>query len=95
MGKVFLKIDYQTLTSDFLLGPIKIYICYLSSGCPKKNVLIEQNQQDRGAKFQHGPCWRGVGSLSARAKMTNFVKRVFIIFETNASFLRVIVNLQI
>ena len=38
-----------------------------------------------------------VGSLSARAKKTlkMFVKCVFTIFATNASFLRVIVNLQI
>ena len=38
-----------------------------------------------------------VGSLSARAKMVikTFVKRVLTIFATNASFLRVIANLQI
>ena len=38
-----------------------------------------------------------VGSLSARAKMATkvFVRRVFAIFATNASFLRVIANLQI
>ena len=38
-----------------------------------------------------------LGSLSSGAKMAMkiFVKRVFIIFATNASFLRVIANLQI
>ena len=38
-----------------------------------------------------------LGSLSSGAKMAmkNFVKRVFTIFATNASFLRVIANLQI
>ena len=38
-----------------------------------------------------------VGSLSARAKMatTIFVRRVFAIFATNASFLRAIANLQL
>ena len=38
-----------------------------------------------------------VGSLSARAKkaLKMFLKCVFTIFATNASFLRVIVNLQI
>ena len=38
-----------------------------------------------------------LGSLSSGAKMAMkiFIKRVFIIFATNASFLRVIVNLQI
>ena len=38
-----------------------------------------------------------VGSLSARAKMAIkiFVKRIFTIFPTIASFLRVIANLQI
>ena len=39
----------------------------------------------------------GLGRLSAGAKMAMrpFVKRVFTIFATNASFLRVIANLQI
>ena len=38
-----------------------------------------------------------LGSLSSGAKMAMkvFVKRVFIIFASNASFLRVIANLQI
>ena len=38
-----------------------------------------------------------VGSLSSGAKMVikTFVKRVFTIFATNASFMRVIANLQI
>ena len=38
-----------------------------------------------------------LGSLSSGAKMAMkiFVKRVFTIFATNASFLRVIANLQI
>ena len=38
-----------------------------------------------------------VGSLSARAKeaIKDFVKHVFTIFATNASFLRVMANLQI
>ena len=38
-----------------------------------------------------------VGSLSVRAKMAMkiFVGRIFAIFATNASFLRVITNLQI
>ena len=38
-----------------------------------------------------------LGSLSSGAKMAMkiFVKRVFTIFATNASFLRVITNLQI
>ena len=38
-----------------------------------------------------------VGSISARAKMAikSFVKRVSTFFATNASFLRVIANLQI
>ena len=38
-----------------------------------------------------------LGSLSSGAKMALeiFVKRVFTIFATNASFLRVIANLQI
>ena len=39
----------------------------------------------------------GLGRLSAGEKMAMkpFVKRVFTIFATNASFLRVIANLQI
>ena len=38
-----------------------------------------------------------VGSLSARAKMPTkiFVRRVFAIFATKPSFLRIIANLQI
>ena len=37
------------------------------------------------------------GSLSAKAKMATkvFVRRVFAIFATNESFLRIIANLQI
>ena len=38
----------------------------------------------------------GIGSISARAKMTieTFIKRVFTIFATNALFWRVIANLH-
>ena len=52
--------------------------------CKRRFILIEFRMAE-------------VGSLSARAKMATkvFVRRVFAIFATNASFLRVIANLQI
>ena len=52
-----------------------------------KGVAIDMRQGGRPA---------GLGSLSPGAKMAMqiFVKRVFTIFALNASFLRVIANLQ-
>ena len=72
----------------------------LSSPSPPPDVVLKllvSNPTRRSFSFILGPRVAEVGSLSAGAKMALkvFVRRLFAIFATNASFLRVITNLQI
>ena len=63
-------------------------------------IWIDQNKSKMKTSVQSEMLWDRVaelGSLSSGTKMAMkiFVKHVFTIFATNASFLRVIANLQI
>ena len=76
----------------------------MSKNCARKKTVIDKIKTFviLGLLEQHLKCYdevrvAGLGRLSAGAKMAMkpFVKRVFTIFATNASFLRVISNFRI
>ena len=87
--KVFVQRIYRDISIQTFLSVISAV--YSSRTQNKSNIVL--NFKDVLSSIRVAE----LGSLSSGAKMATkiFVKRVFIIFATKASFLRVIANLQI